>query len=408
MRARAFGLEPIGWSRSLTPRARRELGIGHAASLEELASRSHVLSLHLALNERTRNIVSAHVLLEAAAPRHLHQHGARGPRRRGGAARAVQERGLRVGLDVFAERAEAARTSFEPTRLRPRATADGGLRLRHAPHRRVDRPGPARHRDRDGARHPLVLARGRRAQRRQRRRRRRRRASSSSFAWSTRWGRSPTCSTSSSATASTSRRSTNTVFDGGGARMREAPRRLRPSEACLAEICAFEEVLHVDMVHAAEPGVTRAMRVLAARGAPGRSRCCTPQGATATRGPPPSEAGHGRRGRGKRAAPTRAVRPSSRSATPFPERRPHAACAPPARGHREGRPEPRDGHRLPARRLRTRARDATGQAVGTTKSRAVQKRDPLLHKQNKRHRAGPVSASRSANPSARSSRRSTT
>jgi len=41
---------------------------------------------------------------------------------------------------------------------------------------------------------------------------------------------------------------TNTIFEGGGASCAKLRVVSRPSEACLAEITAFEEVLHVDMV----------------------------------------------------------------------------------------------------------------------------------------------------------------
>jgi D-3-phosphoglycerate dehydrogenase len=41
---------------------------------------------------------------------------------------------------------------------------------------------------------------------------------------------------------------TNTIFEGGGASCAKLRVVSRPSEACLAEIHAFEEVLHVDMV----------------------------------------------------------------------------------------------------------------------------------------------------------------
>src|ERR1022692_308237 len=65
-RARTFGLNVIGWSRSLTAARAAEIGIGHAVSIEELASRSHILTLHLALNDRTRQIVNRRVI--AALP----------------------------------------------------------------------------------------------------------------------------------------------------------------------------------------------------------------------------------------------------------------------------------------------------------------------------------------------------
>src|SRR5215475_2973619 len=62
-RAKAFGLHPIAWSRSLHASRASELGIGHASTLEELASKCDILTLHLALNERTRQIV-AHRIFE--------------------------------------------------------------------------------------------------------------------------------------------------------------------------------------------------------------------------------------------------------------------------------------------------------------------------------------------------------
>ena len=40
----------------------------------------------------------------------------------------------------------------------------------------------------------------------------------------------------------------NTVFDGGAAACAKLRVVSRPSEACLQEISAFEEVLHVDVV----------------------------------------------------------------------------------------------------------------------------------------------------------------
>src|SRR6478609_2044242 len=45
-RARDFGLHVVAWSRTLTPSRATELGVGYAATLEELASRCHILSLH--------------------------------------------------------------------------------------------------------------------------------------------------------------------------------------------------------------------------------------------------------------------------------------------------------------------------------------------------------------------------
>jgi phosphoglycerate dehydrogenase-like enzyme len=54
---RAFGMEVIGWSRSLTPEKSRELGIGHAATLDDLLGRSDVVCLQLRLTAETQGII---------------------------------------------------------------------------------------------------------------------------------------------------------------------------------------------------------------------------------------------------------------------------------------------------------------------------------------------------------------
>jgi D-3-phosphoglycerate dehydrogenase len=65
-RAKAFGMHVVAMSKSLTPQKAIEHGVGFARSLEELASRSQILSIHLPLNDRTRGIVSGSIL--AALP----------------------------------------------------------------------------------------------------------------------------------------------------------------------------------------------------------------------------------------------------------------------------------------------------------------------------------------------------
>jgi D-3-phosphoglycerate dehydrogenase len=64
--ARAFGMQPFVWSRSLTPARAARLDVGYCASLEQLAARSEVLSIHLPLRPDTRGIVDRAVL--AALP----------------------------------------------------------------------------------------------------------------------------------------------------------------------------------------------------------------------------------------------------------------------------------------------------------------------------------------------------
>ena len=54
---RAFGMDVLGWSRSLTPEKSLELGIGHAATLDNLLKRSDVVCLQLKLTEETQGII---------------------------------------------------------------------------------------------------------------------------------------------------------------------------------------------------------------------------------------------------------------------------------------------------------------------------------------------------------------
>ena len=100
-RARAFGLHVVAWSRSLSTSKAAELGVGHASSIEELASRSDILTVHLPLTERTRRIINARVL-EVMPKRAILLNLARADLVDYPALReAVKTRGLRAGLDVY-------------------------------------------------------------------------------------------------------------------------------------------------------------------------------------------------------------------------------------------------------------------------------------------------------------------
>jgi D-3-phosphoglycerate dehydrogenase len=61
-RGRALGMRVLGWSRSLTDAAAKEIGIERAPDLLSLARSSDFLSVHLALTKETRGAVSREVL----------------------------------------------------------------------------------------------------------------------------------------------------------------------------------------------------------------------------------------------------------------------------------------------------------------------------------------------------------
>ncbi len=126
MRAKAFGLSVIGWSRSLTPSRAADLGIGYASSLEDLAARSQILSVHLALNDRTRGIIGKKVF-DALPPHAIFINAARADLVDYPAMReAVVTRGLRVGLDVVPDEPKG-KTEYPNELFAGPASATGGF-----------------------------------------------------------------------------------------------------------------------------------------------------------------------------------------------------------------------------------------------------------------------------------------
>ncbi len=101
-RARAFGMPVVAWSRSLTLERATELGIEMKQSPMEVASAADVLSVHVALKDETRNLIDERVL-EALRPGSFFINTSRAEVVDHAALeRAVRERGIRAGLDVFA------------------------------------------------------------------------------------------------------------------------------------------------------------------------------------------------------------------------------------------------------------------------------------------------------------------
>jgi D-3-phosphoglycerate dehydrogenase len=127
-RAAGFGLDVVLWSRrfdgerrAMTDQEARDLGVEPslrqlkielAPSPEEVAARADILSVHLALGSQTRGLVNAQ-LLARLRPGAMLVNTARGEVVDAAAiASAVRDRGLRVGLDVFANEPSAATGAF--------------------------------------------------------------------------------------------------------------------------------------------------------------------------------------------------------------------------------------------------------------------------------------------------------
>src|SRR6187200_275852 len=127
-RAAGFGLDVVLWSRRfagqrrpLTEQEARELGVEAALrqvaielapTPEEVAARADVLSIHLALGPETKGLVNT-ALLERLRPGAILINTARGEVvDEAAVAAAVRDRGLRVGLDVFANEPAGATGAF--------------------------------------------------------------------------------------------------------------------------------------------------------------------------------------------------------------------------------------------------------------------------------------------------------
>jgi D-3-phosphoglycerate dehydrogenase len=119
IRARAFGLKPHAWSRTLSPHKASEFGVVAARSPRDLAAMVDILTVHLAANDRTKGIVSREVL-EALPDHAVFINTARSELVDWPALVEVAERkSLRVGLDIYPEFPHAGRATFEPPAFAP-------------------------------------------------------------------------------------------------------------------------------------------------------------------------------------------------------------------------------------------------------------------------------------------------
>jgi D-3-phosphoglycerate dehydrogenase len=101
-RAHAFGMSIVAWSRSLTPERAETLGVGYRDSPAAVASASDVVSVHLALNSETRNLIGSEVF-NAMREGSYFINTARGDVvDQSALVTAMRSRGIRAGLDVYA------------------------------------------------------------------------------------------------------------------------------------------------------------------------------------------------------------------------------------------------------------------------------------------------------------------
>ena len=111
-RAQAFGMRVRVWSHAFSPVDAEKLGVEYARSPRDACSGAHALTIHLALVPQTRNLVGRE-LLEALAPGAYVVNTSRGEVvDQAALVEAIRSRGLRAGLDVYAEEPSGSCSEF--------------------------------------------------------------------------------------------------------------------------------------------------------------------------------------------------------------------------------------------------------------------------------------------------------
>lgn len=112
LRARAFGMPVVAWSRSLTPQRAEQLGVECKSSPIEVAAASDIVSVHLALSKDTRGMLGAD-FFNAMRPGSYFINTARGELVDQAALQAViKQKNIRAGLDVYAAEPTTATGEF--------------------------------------------------------------------------------------------------------------------------------------------------------------------------------------------------------------------------------------------------------------------------------------------------------
>ncbi|QQS48657.1 MAG: hydroxyacid dehydrogenase [Acidobacteriota bacterium] len=111
-RAKAFGMDVVGWSRSLTPESAAEMGVSFRQTFIEVARDCDILSIHLALADDTRGVINADIF-EVMKPGSFIINTSRAEIiNQADLVQAIRINGIRAGLDVFAEEPAGATGEF--------------------------------------------------------------------------------------------------------------------------------------------------------------------------------------------------------------------------------------------------------------------------------------------------------
>jgi len=112
IRAKAFGMPVVAWSRSLTAEDARQLGVERASSPLDVARMADVVSLHVASTPATRGLVNAEFLSEMNEGTALINTARADIVDEAAVADAIASRGLRYATDVPAGEPQAKEGDF--------------------------------------------------------------------------------------------------------------------------------------------------------------------------------------------------------------------------------------------------------------------------------------------------------
>ena len=121
-RGNAFGMNVMAWSRSLTNEKAAELGIFRCESLQDLANKSDVVTVHVSANPDTEHLIDAAFLHEMNDGAIFVNTSRGNVIDEPALVSATQKKKLRVGLDVYVEEPVTSEGAFFPPILKQECT----------------------------------------------------------------------------------------------------------------------------------------------------------------------------------------------------------------------------------------------------------------------------------------------
>ncbi|MCB2156579.1 hydroxyacid dehydrogenase [bacterium] len=112
-RAKAFEMNVIGWSRSLTPEKAKDLGVGFCGNLEELCEKADVISIHLAQNADTKKLFDQKLFNLMKTNTIFINTSRGGIVDQEALKKAMREKNIRAALDVYDPEPASGKADFE-------------------------------------------------------------------------------------------------------------------------------------------------------------------------------------------------------------------------------------------------------------------------------------------------------